>query len=338
VLAGCGSKKEKPPKESKPPAKLPTTALDLLPADNAVAGWSLVEPGKGYVGDELYGPIDGAADKYFAFRFKEAAFATFKKGEALLEVQIYQMGSADDACGIASTYDDVNAEHVAILASEPVTAGSTTTAEVAVATISEHHLDFAKGPYYVRVLLQAGDATRDELTGFGSRIAQEIPQHVGAPKVRELLPDGAVAGGVKYFRNRSTQADVFYLADENSLGLSDETFGVSACYSTTTTEAGTKRGTNSLFVIVYPTEEAALDAFQRASEFFAQEPYRLFGVPTGPEPQLIINKGDRDFLKIARFRHVLYGAWMIEDVARVNELSRELAVRVRQGTLRRDTP
>jgi hypothetical protein len=329
VLAGCGSKKEKPPKESNPPAQPPTqpptSTLELLPADKAVVGWSLVEPGVRCVGDELYGPIDGAADKYFAFRFKEAAFAHYKEDAAEVEVQVYQMGSPDDACGIASTYDDVNAEHVTIGDGVP-------------ATVSDLNLDFAKGPYYVRVLSQAGDATRDELAAFARGIAQRIPQHVGPPKVRELLPEGAVAGGVTYFRTQNTQADLFYLADDNLLGLSDETFGVSACYGTKTTEAGTKQGTDALFVIVYPTEEAALDAFQRASEFFGDEPYRLFGVPGGPEPQLIIDKGDEDFLKIARCRNVLYGAWMIEDVARVNELSKELAARVRQGTLRRDTP
>ena len=66
LVSGCGCKSKKPADESENSTDTSKAAstLDLLPVDNAVAGWSLVEPVKRYVGKELDDPINGAADAW----------------------------------------------------------------------------------------------------------------------------------------------------------------------------------------------------------------------------------------------------------------------------------
>jgi len=329
LLAGCGEKRDESEDTSKDKSDPPKTSatLDLLPGDGEVDGWSLTGPGELYVGEALYDPIDGAADKYFQFRFKEAAFATYEKGEALAEVQVYLMGSPDDACGIYSVYDDVNAEHAFIAVPSP----DASEAAGPRARVGEGNYEFAAGSYFVRVLSHASGPGSIGSAALAAQVAAAVSTpHPTEPRVSAFLPAGSQGGGTKYFRTAATLADVFYIAEENVLELSVETFGVSACYDVKTTEAGTKVGVNALFVIEYPSDAAALTAFTSALAFFEKAPYRSFGVPEGHEPQLIVQKGDEDFMRLRRTRNVLYGAWMIEDTARMEELVRQLAEKVRQ--------
>lgn len=324
IIGGCGGKRDEPESESED-----STTLDLLPGEGDVPGWTLAAPGKRYVGEELYDPINGAADKYFPFGFKEAAFAMYGKGEALLEVQIYEMGSPEDASGIYSIYDDVNVLHAFMIAGDDGTKSTTCSAT------SKDSQTFAKGPYFVRILSSSGEPTDQELATFGLEVAMNIAAPYHKPAILAFLLPGHILGSVKYFRTAATQADVFYVSDENVFSLSEETFGVSACYNTKTTEAGTKVGTNALYAIEYPTAEAALAAFNAAQKHFAGEAYRIFGVLEGPEPKLIVLKGDAEFLKLNRCGNVLYGAWNIVDAERVNTLMKQLEQHVRERTARR---
>ncbi len=325
LIAGCGGKKGEPEDESDDSA----TALDLLPDEGDLAGWRLVEPGKLYVGEELCDPINGAAEKYFQFGFKEAAFGMYAKGEGLLEVQIYEMGSPDDACGIYSVYDDVNATHGFIAVPSPGLSEATGP----LARTSEGRYEFAAGSHYVRVLSHGNEPGRSAAALFAVQVASSLfKSGISEPPVAAFLPVGWKSGGTKYFRTAATQADVFYISDENVFSLGKATFGVSACYDVKTTEAGTKVGVNALFVMEYPTAEAALDAFEAAQEHLASEAYRVFGVPEGPEPKLIVLKGDAEFLKLNRCRNVLYGAWNIVDAERVNTLMKQLEQHVRERT------
>ena len=320
IIGGCGGKRDGAESESED-----STTLDLLPGEGDLPGWRLVEPGKLYVGEELCYPINGAAEKYFPFGFKEAAFGGYTGPSDLFEIQICLMGSPDDAYGVFSVYDHVNAEHTLL-------------GNGATATISDVHLDFVKGPYFVRLRSVSEGVVRnnrDELMQLAKEVAGKIPEPFHGPAVLRFLPEGHSDGGVKYFRTAATQADVFYISDENVFSLSEETFGVAACYDTKTTEAGTKVGTNALYVIEYPTARAALAAFNAAQKHFAGEAYRVFGVLEGPEPKLIVLKGDEEFLKLNRCGNVVYGAWNIVDAERVNTLTEQLARRVRERTARR---
>jgi hypothetical protein len=329
-VAGCGCTKAKRPDQ--PPGKTTGpgegTTLALLPADNELEGWALIPPVRRYVGHELYVPIDGAADAFFQFEFREAAFGLYRNGESMIQLEIYKMASPDDACGIASQYDNVNAESV-------------TVGGEGRATIGGGRMHLAKGPYFLIVqhaMHGRPDGVRAGMVQVANAVAAKIEEPFSAPKVLALLPDGYVSGSVRYFRTPMTQGNLFYITYDNVLGLRPETFGVAADYDTITTEAGTKAGRNALFAIAYPSPDDAPRVFEQAAETLAQEPFQVLGALTEADAQLTIHKDGKLLVKLGCTGGMLYGAWDIENEARVDALLAELAGRIRKAARSEETP
>jgi len=329
-VAGCGCTKAK---ESKEPPDNTTqrdegTTLALLPASNELEGWVLTPQAWRVVGRKLYEPIDGAADAFFQFGFKEAAFGTYQSGTSRIHIEVYEVASPDDACGIASQYDNVNAEYVALDGTGRV-------------TIDGSRMHFAKGPYFIvshHAVYGGSVDVRRSMLELANVVAAKIEAPFSTPKVLGLLPDGYVPGSVRYFRTPMTQGNLFYITYENVLGLRAETFGVAAHYDAITTEAGTKAGRNALFVITYPSPEDAPRVFQDAGKILGQEPFQVFGALTGADAQLTVHRDGKLFLKLGSTGGALYGAWDIEDEARVDALLAELAARIRKATQSEDKP
>lgn len=76
------------------------------PADFLISesknGWKITESAVVYKGDDLYFLIDGGADLFLEFGFKEVAAADYYKENSKLHVEIYEMESAERAWGIFS--------------------------------------------------------------------------------------------------------------------------------------------------------------------------------------------------------------------------------------------
>ena len=325
-VAGCGCDRQRPAGKSSPPVE--GTTLALLPADNEVKGWVLTSPASRYVGHELYEPIDGAADAFFQFAFKEAAFALYRSNGNQVQVRIYEMGSPDDAYGIARNNDDVNCEFM------PLGADGR-------ATITDGWLHFAKGPYFVvleRGMYGEPGDVRKGIDELAAAIETKIDAAFHTPEVFGSLPDDHVPGSVRFFRTPMTQGNIFYITDENVLGLRNDTLGAAACYDTITTEAGTKAGRNALFVVTYPSPEEAPRLFREAGRIFSQEPFQVFGALTDSDALLTVHKDGRLFLKLGCTDGALYGAWDIEDEARVDALLAELAKRINETKGSEDKP
>src|SRR5512139_594887 len=110
-------------------------------------GWALSEAARSYFPDDLFEYIDGAAESYLSYDFRELAVADFGRTgtEATLTLEIYDMGEPVNAFGIfgAERYPDNAAVGVGDLG-----------------YIEGEALNFLAGRFYVKMLaFGLGDGT-----------------------------------------------------------------------------------------------------------------------------------------------------------------------------------
>ncbi|MBM3294037.1 MAG: hypothetical protein FJY82_05875 [Candidatus Aminicenantes bacterium] len=165
-------------------ASLPPDVSALLPKP---AGWAMTEEAQRFLPDSLFEYINGAAESYLAYDFRELAVGQYQaeKGEAAMTVEIYDMGSPRNAFGIYGTerYPESRFLDLGVQG-----------------YIEEGALNFLAGRYYVKLLCyEAGGAEAESLKAF----AGEILKGVGdpgefPPELRAFPPEGRVANSEKF--------------------------------------------------------------------------------------------------------------------------------------------
>ncbi len=162
----------------------PSSPAALLPA---VSGWSQSEAPRTFAPENLFEYIDGAAESYIGYDFRELATVPYQKekSEATLTVEVYDMGTPLHAFGIFSSerYPE----------NPPV--------EVGMAGYMEGEaLNFASGRYYVKLLAYGtGDATASTLLEFARRVDAGVKDKGALPEAFALFPpQGRVARSEKY--------------------------------------------------------------------------------------------------------------------------------------------
>jgi hypothetical protein len=149
-------------------------------------GWKQAEALQSFFPDNLYEYIDGAAESYLSYDFKELLVIQLKKeaGEATLTVEIYDMGKPVNAFGIfsAERYPENKAVPIGDLG-----------------YLEGEALNFLAGRYYVKLLsFGLGEGTALALTDYGQRIAAAIPEKGGLPPLLRVFPaEGLVARSEK---------------------------------------------------------------------------------------------------------------------------------------------
>ena len=75
--------------------------VDLLPKAGDISGWTPQGAPEEWVGDDLYQPINGAAEIYIRYGFEEAAFQDYQGSgswsSTTVSVQVFKQESADQA-------------------------------------------------------------------------------------------------------------------------------------------------------------------------------------------------------------------------------------------------
>jgi len=154
-----------------------------------LAGWSLAEAPRSYFPDNLFEYIDGAAESYLSYDFRELLVADLeKKGAgATLTLEIYDMGLPLNAFGIfaAERYPE----------NKVVALGD-------LGYIEGEALNFLSGRFYVKMLaFGLGQATESTLGEVGAKVAAGIKPAGGLPALVRALPkDGLVARSEKYIK------------------------------------------------------------------------------------------------------------------------------------------
>jgi hypothetical protein len=161
----------------------------LLAMIPKIDGWTATEKPRSFFPDTLYEYIDGAAESYIGYDFRELTVADFAQvgTQASLTLEIYDMGGALDAFGIysAERYPDNRTVDIG-------THGY----------IEGEVLNFVAGTMYVKLLcFNGGDATASVLEAFARRVASGAGPKGNLPAPFSLFPkDGLVPKSEKYIR------------------------------------------------------------------------------------------------------------------------------------------
>jgi len=160
--------------------------LRLVPA---MEGWTLAEEPRVFQPENLYEHIDGAAESYIAYGFKELVVAQFQKAgaETSLGVEIYDMGSGTNAFGIfsAERFPENRTVDVGLLG-----------------YIEGETLNYFAGTDYVKLLCyDGGNETEVLLNRFARTIAEKIGDKGVLPAALSAFPkQGLIANSEKYIR------------------------------------------------------------------------------------------------------------------------------------------
>ena len=213
-----------------------TDALaNLLPATDWQEGCSWESDPQFYNPDDLFEYINGSADLYLAYGFKQLVTVNYMTDEDFsVLVDVYDMGNRLNAFGVFSNYRSPGNEYADI--------GTE-------ATISDYHIRFFHGQYIVD--LNASDAT-ERIQKFMREVAMEIAARIDAPTekpvILNLLPE-------KNIINKSSK----YIS-EGLLGHQFFPKGLEAQYQIDST-------TVKAFVVICDSQNDAASAFKAFSDY-----------------------------------------------------------------------
>jgi len=215
----------------------------LLP--DAPAGWRETNDTRFFSGVDLSDYINGGAEAYFAYGFREVAVREFgDTGGARLTVEIYRMDRPENAYGIFSI--DPAGERWPVGADASYGAGL---------------LRFWKGPYFIRILCYpAGPSVEAVIRETGEKITAAVTDESRRPKILSMLPDTDVdPDSVCYFHRQTSLNNIHFISDENLLHLGDEIEAIT--WEQKTSVAQTNDLRLRLISLLYPSGSAAAKAF-----------------------------------------------------------------------------
>jgi hypothetical protein len=209
----------------------------VLPAQ--VGQWNMEGQEESYGPDTLFDYMDGAAELYLAYNFRSMKVARYSKGEGpRIVLELYQMGSSEDAFGIFS------------FEREDQEAGVGQGSEMGGGI-----LRFWKGRYFASIYGEA-DGLEPAIVEVGKALASRIQEVGKPPELMAVLPDasqGLEPASVRFFRNHVCLNQRFFIANKNILQLGPDTGGLLAKLSG-------PWGKVHLVVVRYPSQERAAAA------------------------------------------------------------------------------
>jgi hypothetical protein len=150
------------------------------------AGWKKADATQVFSPDNLYDYINGAADLYLTYDFKELQVAEYvRKDKVSVIIEIYRHGSPTNAFGIYSQERLANADFL----------------EIGVQGYYEEKvLNFLAGSHYVKISsANTGKDDRDILVRFAKGTAENLGGEKGFPVLLGAFPDeGKVKNAEKF--------------------------------------------------------------------------------------------------------------------------------------------
>lgn len=155
----------------------------LLPE---ISSWKLSEPPKLFHPNNLYEHINGGAEAYLLFGFKELLVAYFEKNEATLTIEIYDMGNHYNSFGIYSIERSPENQFIQI-GNQGYTDGE--------------NLFFITGPYYIKILCSGcGEEGQSFLLSIANSILEKLKDKGSLPEVLKFFPEkGLRKNSEKFF-------------------------------------------------------------------------------------------------------------------------------------------
>jgi len=209
----------------------------LLPS--TVDGWQSAPDDRFYDPGNLYDYIDGGAELFLSFGFRELISRTYVlHGQPEIVVDIFDMGSSRDAFGVFS--------HSREVIDSSFGQGSQYTGGL---------LLFWKNNYYVSILAspETGESKKSV-----SKLAEHIDSAISGegplPEILSLLPrESLVRESIRYFHHYIWLNSHYFIATDNILHIDEKTEAVLARYGENDTR-------HILLLVQYATPEDARKA------------------------------------------------------------------------------
>ena len=212
--------------------------LTYLPITGELKGWYQEDSARVFVGENLFKLIDGGADIYFEYGFRQVVKAEYRNNYGnSIKVEIYEMSDTSAAYGMFSLNAGTRGKKVQI-GNEGM--------------FSEYYLMFWKNRFLV--FLTGADTTGETTSGILT-MAASIDQHLGTPGIKPAI--------VSYLPNSGLQSCTFVRG----------TIGLSSFYTFDTKNIfGMKEGvvgsypTHTLFIFQYNSDRETEESFKKAQE------------------------------------------------------------------------
>jgi hypothetical protein len=147
-----------------PSLAAPASILKLLPANNEISGWTQKGPPRVFVNEKLWEFMDGGADVYLDYGFKQIATVEVQQGKNSVTADIYEMKSIDGAFGIFSR-ESAPTYHYTKIGADGYQEGVA--------------LNFYQSNYYVKLNAYIDNAVTKEAL---RKIAESISKKIGGGK------------------------------------------------------------------------------------------------------------------------------------------------------------
>lgn len=150
----------------------------------AERGWRIAEPVRAFGPDTLYEEIDGEAELFLPYSFRELRVAILSPADrpaAQARVEVYLHGSPRDAYGVYSQYRFPGQRTGRIDSSEAI--------------LSDVSVDFFRGPAFVRIRASARETPGGDLERLGRELCALLPGSGEFPRETEALRVPGAAGG-----------------------------------------------------------------------------------------------------------------------------------------------
>lgn len=210
----------------------------VLPA--TVDGWTKQGTGTLYNGETLFDYIDGGAELYLSYDFKEVASFVYKQeGAPEITVDVFDMGEPRNAFGVFSqareTIDDSIGQGM---------------------EYSGGLLTFWKHRYYVSLLVYPEtEQAKAVVFKLARKLADSIQETGETPRIIDALPQKNLRQEtVRYFRHYIWINSHYFISTENILSIERDCEAVLAEYQAD----GDKY---VALLVLYPTDERAKQAY-----------------------------------------------------------------------------
>jgi hypothetical protein len=213
----------------------------ILPDDNFVVGWTTSGRTLRFVGSDLFNYIDGGAELFLEFGFKELVVQGYRQGDNEIVLEVYQMDSPEAALGIYL-----------------MKCGEETPIEKIAARNSGNKYQFTvvKGSYFILVNSFAKD---EKLIPIMSSLSQQTLKFVPKErpvKIFDILPKAdLVPGSELLIRGPYGLQPIYTFGEGDILQLRGQIFGVIGDYRDAT------YGRYKLIVIQYKNSVDARSVF-----------------------------------------------------------------------------
>jgi len=159
----------------------------------SIKGWEKAGEVKTYYPENLWEYINGAADNFLSYGFKELNYCDIRKDSLIVTVNIYDMGNSLNAYGIYISEKGAEQE----------------TLDIGVESIVSlpYQCLLLKGQYYVKIDVYEGQLTKDKAVQLLKAVSDALTGSDEPPEELALLPS----------KNKIKESENFI--NENFLGL-----------------------------------------------------------------------------------------------------------------------